>query len=303
MKKLAKNIAIFSLVIIGCFSFVACGKNKNDEKYEITTSQAEILLSKMCTEINNFTSNYNNKNMFQNENFNLRYKNALCKNLNSSVYFKDILDLIPNDKVELGRVYRYQTSTITKFYRIKQELNKKVFIDEISYKDENNIECYSFTLEVEKGDLKSLNLKTFASSQGTLTNIEITEFNLDFDTYECNACLAQPINVSSNIPNVDFLEVFLNSDNISRVEWMMLYGFEINPNKSVSDMVTEFSDEKVKQKVLNADYEKFYDLKLVFETTSGMINLESDIFKTAETSFDKIVYDETINKFTIEENL
>lgn len=303
MKNLAKNIAVFALALIGCFSFVACGKNNDndDAKYEITASQAETLLSKMCTKINDFTENYNDKDVFENENLNARYGNFLCKNLNNSVYLKEILDLIPDDKVELGKVYRYQSSTITKYYRIKQELNSKVLIDVISYKDESNIECYSYCLEVEKGDLKSLNLRTFTSSQGSLMNIEITEFSLDFETYKCDACFAQPVNPSANISNVDYLETFLNSENINSVDWSLIYSFEINPNKPIADMVTISGVDKLNQKVLNINYEKFYDLKLIFETTTGVINIESDIFETSKTNFNKIIYD--ANEFIIEESL
>lgn len=309
MKKLAKNLAMFLLIILGCFSFVACKEKDKDEdveKYQITTAQAELLLSKVSTGVESFTSAYNQKSVFENENLKSKHKNILCENLNDCIFVKEILDLVPDDKVELGKVYCYQSSTKTKYYRIKQEQNKKVLIDVINYSNDDNIECYSYALNVDKGELKSLNLKTFTSSQsGMLMNIEITEFNLNFETYESSVCFAQPENPSSNISNSDFLEMYLNSTNINSTNFVTLYGFEINPNQSSSDMVNIIADETVlKQKVLAIDYEKFYDLKIIFDTTTGVVNLETDVFETARTNADskKIVYDTDDNKFTTEES-
>ena len=298
---------IFAFILM--FSIGCDNKNNgnNDNggtptaSYEIDSAETLSILSDLQQKMDEFVVKMNDKDILRNSNVTTAMITSWESMLNDTYKATRLVNEFESETFEVDSLYANKTSTTDKFIKSENFNDEKLSIDIVCFTENESFENYIFEIEVNEGEIESLKLRNLLTTDTGTIVISMYEIVIDFVNETLDVFYAKPVK-KTWLSTEEWLDVFLNEDNLINIEWGFLYTAKINlkvadVNAVIVEIYSDTISETLENAIIEFSYIDFYSNLTMLATSDSFKTIE-DIFVSIE-DLSYVEYNDAGNKFAL----
>ena len=302
------------LAFILVFSLGCDNKNNNNNNnsnngggtpsvatYEIDSAEALDILSEIQTKLDDFVLKMNEKNILGDENITPSMISSLVTMLNDSYKATAIASEFDTTSFEVDKLYACKTATTDKYVKSTNLNDEKLNFEIVCVTPDQYFENYIFEIAVDKGEIKSLKLRSLLTTDTGTIIISMYETKIDFVNETFDVFYAKPIK-HTWVSTEEWLELFLNEDNLVNIQWGFLYTAKVDlkatdENLAVVERYIDETTDTLETAVIEFSYINFYN-NLAVLASNDTFGVITDIFVNL-SNVSNVAYNDQSNNFSL----